>query len=184
VSDLEARPTAIEGLVVLTAKRADDERGTVREFFRESTYEKLTPAPFARCVQVNVTQSRRGTIRGMHGEDTAKLVGVVAGDAFGVYVDARTGSPTYGQLVTCDLVVGIQVILPPGVLNGFQATAERGCVYVYGFDREWSPDMRTLAAYALDPDLSIPWPISIDAADRSLLSAKDAGLPPFSSLAN
>jgi dTDP-4-dehydrorhamnose 3,5-epimerase-like enzyme len=31
----------------------------------------------------------------------------------------------------------------------------------------------------LDPGLAIAWPIAIDAADRSLLSEKDAQLPMF-----
>ena len=34
------------------------------------------------------------------------------------------------------------------------------------------------AVNPLDPALAIPWPIPVD-ADRSLLSAKDAELPPL-----
>ena len=49
-----------------------------------------------------------------------KLVAVVAGEAFGVYVDARIDSPTVGAVVTVPLTKGVQVFVPQGVCNGFQ----------------------------------------------------------------
>lgn len=180
---MQARETAIEGLLVIATRTAEDERGALREYFRSSAYGALSPCSFAGCVQVNVTYSRRGVIRGMHGEETTKLVGVVAGEAFGAYVDARPESPTFGAVETLGLVLGSQVLVPPGVLNGFQALSKEGCQYLYGFDHEWSPEMPLVAASALDAELAIPWPIPVDPADRSLISARDAALPPFSSLA-
>src|SRR3546814_8756687 len=51
-------------------------------------------------LQVNVTETHRGGLRGLHAEDMDKLVAVVAGEAFGAYVDLRSGSATYGVVVT------------------------------------------------------------------------------------
>jgi dTDP-4-dehydrorhamnose 3,5-epimerase len=177
-TEFESRVSGIDGLNLITTKQISDERGTIREFFRQSTYASLLGS----CGQINITHSRQCAIRGLHGEDTTKLVGVAAGEAFGAYVDARPASPTYGAVEVVQLVLGLQVLVPRGVLNGFQSVSEGGCEYLYGFDTEWRPDMPGVGAYALDPGLAIPWPLAIDTADRSMLSAKDAALPLFSAL--
>ena len=63
------------GLVVLTMKQVTDDRGTVREFYRESAFVDAGLPSLGPWVQVNVTETRRGAIRGLHGEDMHKLVG-------------------------------------------------------------------------------------------------------------
>ena len=162
--------TAIDGLVVISLKQVDDERGTIREYHRASD-ESWGPWP-----QVNVTETNRGALRGLHGEDMTKLVGVVAGEAFGAYVDTRASSATRGAVVTVPLVIGTQVLVPAGVCNGFQALAD-GTQYLYCFDAEWVPGMSGVAVHPLDPALGIEWPIEVDPEDRSQLSAKDAAQP-------
>jgi dTDP-4-dehydrorhamnose 3,5-epimerase len=108
-----------------------------------------------------------------------KLVAIAAGQAFGAYVDARPDSPSFGAVVTADLVPGQQVLVPQGVCNGFQSVSEGTTQYVYCFDHEWVPGMAGVAANPLDPALGIPWPLPVDVADRSMISEKDAGLPPL-----
>ena len=44
IVDFDARPTAIDGLLLLTMKQVTDERGTVREFYRESAIAERGPA--------------------------------------------------------------------------------------------------------------------------------------------
>ena len=39
IVDFTTQATAIDGLVFLTMKQVTDERGTVREFYRESAFE-------------------------------------------------------------------------------------------------------------------------------------------------
>ena len=169
----EATPTDVEGLLVLRMKQVTDERGTIREFFRSSGF---PPGPWA---QVNVTETRQGAIRGLHGEDMAKLVAVVEGEAFGAYLDARPDSPSYGRVVTVPLTKGTQVYVPAGVCNGFQAVAPGVTQYLYCFTREWEPGMAGTAYHPLDPGLGIAWPLPVDPDDRSQQSAKDAALPRF-----
>jgi dTDP-4-dehydrorhamnose 3,5-epimerase len=174
--------TAIEGLVKITTKAVTDERGTVREFFRTSGFaEHGVPVP-ERWEQVNVTWTRRGALRGLHGEAADKLIGVAAGAAFGAYVDARHGSATYGAVVTAPLVEGVQIFVPAGVCNGFQATSDRGCQYLYCFGTEWTPGMAGVAVSPLDRALGIDWPIPVDPTDPSVVSVKDAGAPRFAEL--
>lgn len=180
IVDFEARSSRIDGLAVVTLKQVTDERGTVRELFRRSAFESvgIELAPFC---QINVTETRRGAVRGMHAEDMAKLVSIAAGEAFGAYVDLRDDSPTFGVVETVELRPGVQVLVPAGVANGFQALTEP-CQYVYCFDAEWVPGMAGRAVNPLDPDLGIAWPMPIDRDDPSQLSAKDRDAPLFAAL--
>ncbi len=179
---MAAAGSAIDGLLVITTKSVTDERGTVREFFRTSGFaEAGVPVP-DRWEQVNMTWTHTGGVRGLHGEAMTKLVGVASGEAFGAYVDARPGSSTFGAVVTVPLAVGTQVLVPAGVLNGFQAVSDGGCQYLYCFDSEWRPGMAGVAVTPLDPDLGIDWPLPLDPSDPSRVSAKDAAAPRFAEL--
>lgn len=180
IVEMEPMASAIEGLLVVTQRQASDERGTVREFFRQSTY--TAPAGIAEGVggwqQINVTESRRGAVRGLHGEAMTKLIACVAGEAFGVYLDARQESSTFGAVVTAELRPGLQVLVPAGVCNGFQALSD--CQYLYCFDDEWRPGMEGVAYSPLDDGLGVTWPLPVDDADRAQISEKDAAAPRFS----
>lgn len=176
-SDLRAEPTDIDGLLVISMKQIGDERGTIREFFRSSTFSGVPLPSVGPWRQVNVTESGHGAIRGLHGEAMTKLVAVISGAALGAYVDARPASPTRGRLVTVTLVPGTQVLVPPGVCNGFQTVSEGGTQYLYCFDDEWHPGMTGVAVNPLDPELDIRWPVAVDPNDRAQVSMKDAALP-------
>ncbi len=178
--EFAVRAGAIEGLVVVTMKQVSDARGTVRELFRRSAFAEAG-VELGAFAQINVTESHRGAVRGLHAEDMVKLLAVASGAAFGVYVDGRPGSPTFGVVDVVDLVPGVQVCVPAGVANGFQALAEP-CQYVYCFDREWQPGMAGWACNPLDPALGIEWPLAVDAADPAQLSARDAGAPAFAAV--
>jgi dTDP-4-dehydrorhamnose 3,5-epimerase len=171
--DFEVETTAIEGLLVIRPKTIGDDRGVIRELFRASAYDGFDGAvPFGPWLQVNLTETVRGALRGMHGEDMTKLIGIASGAAFGAWVDGRVESPTCGTVVTRELERGTQVLVPPRVCNGFQATAEEPTQYLYCFDQEWQPVMPGVAVHPLDPALGIPWPI-----DPPILSEKDAAQP-------
>ena len=176
ITPFDVATTAIDGLVVLTMKQVAEPRGTVRELFRASAMVEagLHAGPWQ---QVNVTETNRGAVRGLHGESMTKLVAIVAGAAFGAYVDTRPGSATVGQVVTVSLVPGRQVLVPAGVCNGFQSTSDEPSQYVYCFDAEWVPGMSGTAVHPLDPALGIEWPVPIDPADTAQLSAKDGAQP-------
>lgn len=170
-------PTEIEGLFVLRMKQIADERGTIREFYRESAFVASGLPSLGPWLQVNLTETRQGAIRGLHGEDMSKLVAIAEGRAFGAYVDARPGSATWGKLVTVELTKGMQVLVPNGVCNGFQSVSDGVTQYIYCFDQEWRPGMTGAALNPLDPDLDIPWPLPVDVEDRAQISEKDSSLP-------
>ena len=177
IDELGISATEIDGLFVIFPRSVTDERGQIRELFRRSVLTERIPGIPASWAQFNLTKTRHGAVRGLHGEAMTKMVTVASGSAFGVYVDARASSPTRGKIFTIDLRPGIQVLVPPGVCNGFQATGDGSSEYLYFFDREWEPTMAGVAINPLDRELDIPWPIPIDPDNRDQLSAKDATAP-------
>ncbi len=179
---MSVEQTAIEGLAKITTKAVTDERGTVREFFRTSGFAEAGVAVPERWAQVNLTWTRQGALRGLHGEAADKLIGIASGQAFGAWLDARKDSPSYGAVVTAELQVGVQMFVPAGVCNGFQAVSSDGCQYLYCFGVEWTPGMAGVAVTPLDPDLAIAWPITPDTADPAKVSVKDASAPRFADL--
>jgi dTDP-4-dehydrorhamnose 3,5-epimerase len=158
---------AIDGLLVVEVKQVDDARGTVRELFRRSAFEQVGIA-VAAFQQINLSRTKQGAIRGMHAEDMDKLLTLAYGRALGVYVDLRDDSPTRGQVETRDLEPGVQVFLPRGVANGFQALTSE-VEYLYCFDREWQPGMPGKAVTPLDPALGVAWhePMIVSDKDRN-----------------
>jgi dTDP-4-dehydrorhamnose 3,5-epimerase len=174
ITPMAVATTSIEGLLVITMKQIEDERGAIREFYRESSWVEQGLPSLGPWQQINVTESKRGAVRGLHGEAMLKLVAIAHGEAFGAYVDTRPGSSTEGQVVTVSLLPGAQVLLPNGVCNGFQSLGPTPTQYLYAFDNEWMPGMAGTARSPLDPELAIPWPLPIDPEDRAQISAKDA----------
>jgi len=169
--------TEIDGLEILQMKQITDERGTVREFYRESSFLEAGLPSLGPWLQVNITETRQGALRGLHGEDMFKLVAIVEGEAFGAYLDARPHSPSRGKIVTVRLTKGTQVLVPKGVCNGFQSVSPGVTQYLYCFDQEWRPGMAGISLNPLDPGAAIAWPLPIDTSDPAQISAKDAGAP-------
>ncbi len=152
-----------------------DRRGFFLETYHLKKFEEAGLKPV--FVQDNHSQSVEGTLRGLHGQlyhPQGKLVGVTQGEAFDVAVDARPGSPTFGQWVGEALSETNHRLLyiPPGFLHGFCvmstiARLEYKCTDFYDSSDEvgvrWD-----------DADLNIQWPCR-----TPILSGKDAVLPSF-----
>ena len=168
IIDFDARDGSIDGLVIVTVKQITDERGTIRELFRRSAFESIG-VPIGQFRQINVTETRRGAVRGMHAEYMTKLVNVTIGEAFGAFVDLRHESPTFGAVDSVSLLPGVQVLVPAGVAN---------C-----FDDEWRPGMPGSSITPLDRELAIPWPLPIDPDDPAQISDKDRNAPSLAEVA-
>ncbi|MBN2936751.1 MAG: dTDP-4-dehydrorhamnose 3,5-epimerase family protein [Lactococcus lactis] len=176
IDPLEVTSSKIEGLQIINTKMVTDNRGTVRELYRQSSYLYYLPDTVSAWRQVNLTRTKRGAVRGLHGEAMSKLVTVAHGSAFGVYVDTRPESKTIGEVVTVNITPGVQVFVPQGVCNGFQALDE-DTEYLYFFDNEWIPGMSGVALTPLDSELEIDWPIQIDPSNLDQISEKDSKAP-------
>ncbi|WEV61072.1 dTDP-4-dehydrorhamnose 3,5-epimerase [Streptococcaceae bacterium ESL0729] len=176
IDNFSSTESKIDGLKIIKTKTAKDERGTVRELYRASAYSEVLPETLRPWQQINLTRTKKGAIRGLHGEAMAKLVTVAYGRAFGVYVDTRPASKTLGQVETVELKPGVQVFVPQGVCNGFQALDDE-TEYLYFFDNEWKPGMEGVALTPLDKDLNIDWPIPVSMDNFEQVSEKDFNAP-------
>lgn len=170
----------IEGLKIISAKMSTDDRGTVRELFRGSIYFEVLPKTVTGWKQINLTRTKKGAVRGLHGGAMSKLVTVAYGSVFGAYVDTRPDSKTFGAVQTVHITPGVQVFVPQGVCNGFQALEDTE--YLYFFDNEWAPGMPGTALCPLDPELDIKWPIPIETSDFNQISEKDSKAPTLKEL--
>ncbi|MCZ4551807.1 dTDP-4-dehydrorhamnose 3,5-epimerase family protein [Gordonia rubripertincta] len=176
-TDMKVEESNIDGLSVIYLRQVADGRGVIRELFRESALEKAGLSGFGVWRQVNITETKFGVVRGLHGEDMWKLVSLASGSGLGVYVDLRVGSKTRGNLFTVLLKPGVQVLIPNGVCNGFQSTSIEPSQYVYCFDREWKSGMKGYSITPLDPELHVRWPVEIVPSNRNQISQKDVEAP-------
>ena len=62
-AEMSVAPTDIPGLLVIQMKEVTDERGTVREFYRQSSWRAGGLPDLGPWVQVNLTETRRGALR-------------------------------------------------------------------------------------------------------------------------
>jgi dTDP-4-dehydrorhamnose 3,5-epimerase len=152
---------AIEGVVMIDLEHHEDERG-----FFARTY---CVEEFGRCglntdwPQCNMSHSdRKGTLRGIHyqapPEPDAKLIRVTQGSIFGVALDLRPDSRTFGRSVTCTLSYagGTMLYVPAGCGFGFQ-TMEDDTELSYQMSVCYRPDLARGVRWN-DPTLGIRWP--------------------------
>ena len=174
---LQVERTAIDGVLVLTPARHEDERGVFAETYSAPAFAAAgIPCAF---VQDNQSMSRRiGTVRGLHYQSPpfaqAKLVRVAQGSIHDVAVDIRRESPTFGRFVAVELSAanGRQLFVPEGFAHGF-CTTEDSTLVLYKVSSPYAPAHDRGILWS-DPALGIPWPVKPDAA---ILSDKDRRHP-------
>lgn len=85
IEPFAANNSNIDGLKIIYAKMSTDDRGTVRELYRDSVYFEVLPETVTGWKQINLTRTKKGAVQTIH------------------------------------ITPGIQVFVPQGVCNGFQA---------------------------------------------------------------
>ncbi|MGB6985180.1 MAG: dTDP-4-dehydrorhamnose 3,5-epimerase [Candidatus Aquilonibacter sp.] len=170
---MEATPLPIDGALEITLKEFRDDRGWFKESYAATRYHSA--GIYDAFVQDNLSMSRRGVLRGLHGDPRmAKLVQVLGGSAYDVVVDVRATSPTFMRWCAVTLRAGepTQIYIPAGCLHGFLAL-EDATLLSYKQTAEYDPSTEFAAAWN-DPDLSIAWPLG---GEAPILSPKDAVNP-------
>lgn len=174
---MKIAPLSVSGLLLISPRRFDDDRGWFMETWNKATF-AASGAVLPDFVQDNHSFSAlRHTLRGLHYQKPPyaqdKLVRCSRGRILDVAVDARQGSPTYGQFETVELSAGngSQLYVPKGFLHGFLTLTE-DCEVQY----------KCTDGYAPDCDGAVRWDsVGIDwGVDTPILSAKDANAPSFS----
>ena len=165
--------TALPGVVLVEPTVHGDDRGFFLETYHLAKY--TAGGITERFVQDNHSKSKHATLRGLHAQrknPQGKLLRAVEGEIFDVAIDARRGSPTFGQWVGEVLSAENfrQLYIPPGFLHGFcvlsqTAQVEYKVTTLNDADDEYGVIWN-------DPDIGIDWPI-----DEPLLSDRDRDAP-------
>lgn len=179
---MKAETTDIEGLWRVQFKVIEDNRGSVMEFYRESDFAASGLPSLDARPQLNAPLSKKGTLRGIHGEFAHKLVAVAAGKVYAVIVDLRKDSPTTGKWQGFELERGQGLFVSSGLGNSFQSISEEPSIYLYYFEKEWQPGMPGVACNPLDSELNIDWPIK--EGEGLIISEKDRNNPPLEEVLN
>ena len=165
-------PTGIAGLTVVELDVFEDDRGSFREAYQQEKLRELglaTPA----AVQMNVAESKRGVIRGIHAEPWDKYVHVADGEVFAALVDLRKSSDTFGAVETVTLGPRNAVFIPEGLGNSYAVLSDRA-LYTYLVPKHWSAGADYRAIAYDDAELGIDWPIP---EDERIISEKDRANP-------
>lgn len=174
---MKIKPLKIKGLYQIEADAKIDSRGMFARIYCENEFEH-------RCLntkwaQINISvNSIAGTLRGLHFQTgnsaEVKLVRCINGQAIDIALDLRKDSETYGEhvMVELDSERLNSIYIPPGFAHGFQTMSDK-TVLQY-FHSEFYEPKREGGVNALDPDISINWPLPVNK-----LSDRDANLPPL-----
>lgn len=156
--------TALEGLYVLQRQLLQDERGYLERLFcQDELTGMLLDKP---VVQINHTLTNSiGALRGLHFQypphAETKMVSCLRGEVFDVAVDVRTDSPTFlqwhGEVLSAQNYRTL--LIPEGFAHGFQ-TLTNHCEMLYFHTAAYTREAEG-GLNALDPVLSIAWPLAI-----------------------
>lgn len=170
--------TDLPGVLVLTPRRFGDERGFFSESWNRRTLEEAG-VHLPEFVQDNHSLSREvGTVRGLHYQAPphaqGKLVRCGRGRIFDVAVDARLGSPSYGQWHGEELSFenGRQLWVPAGFLHGFM-TLEPDSEIIYKVTDFYNAEADGAVRW---DSCGIDWP---ETGAAPVLSEKDKVAPGF-----
>jgi dTDP-4-dehydrorhamnose 3,5-epimerase len=164
--------TAIADVKIIEVNVFGDERGFFMETFRTDEFVAKTGAKS--FVQDNHSKSTKGTLRGLHYQQTqtqGKFVRVTSGSVFDVVVDMRQSSPTFGKSVGVELSAENkrQLWVPEGFAHGFYVMTD-SAEFVYKCTDYYHPESEISVKWD-DVQLDIDWPL-ID-GELPQLSEKD-----------
>ena len=168
--------TPIAGLFFIPYQAHRDDRGFYAELSRIPEIEEVIGQPFL-IKQINLSYSKQNVIRGFHAESWNKLLNIMTGTAFCVWVDVRPNSPTFTDALAMTMgenesAIQGSMFVSSGIANSF-CVLSGPLNYSYAVDalyQDRDPN-GDIAISIFDPDLNIPWPI---AKNQLLYSQRDA----------
>jgi dTDP-4-dehydrorhamnose 3,5-epimerase len=163
--------TSLPGVLVLTPKIYRDSRGAFCETWNQRGMTDAGLPP--NWVQDNFSVSKKNVLRGIHYQviqPQGKLVRVTQGAVLDVAVDLRRNSPTFAKHMAVELSGenGLMLWIPEGFGHAFLSLTEEAC-FTYKVTDYYSP-MGERTIVWNDPELAIPWPITLE---HVILSDKD-----------
>jgi dTDP-4-dehydrorhamnose 3,5-epimerase len=122
-----------------------DERGYFGEVFRQGDLPHNTPA----FVQISVSSSKKGVLRGMHAQvNQWQLVTLLEGSIHDVVLDINPASKTFGRSTSIQLTSKRfnQILLKPGIAHGYYVESQSALI-LYG----------STMYYEESPQIGISW---------------------------
>lgn len=152
--------TQIPDVIIIEPKVHGDNRGYFVETFKQNEFSAAIGYK-VNFIQDNESKSSYGVLRGLHYQlppfAQSKLVRVIEGSVLDIAVDIRTGSPTFGLHIKCELTGDNkrQLFIPRGFAHGFVVTSETA-IFTYKVDNYYAPDHDRGIAFN-DSELGIDW---------------------------
>lgn len=163
----------IKGIFEIQLDPKEDERGFFMRVYDDKIFEEH--GIHRNWVHENHSLSKKkGTVRGFHFQfppnAETKLVRVISGEIFDVFLDLRKGSPTFGRWGSILLSAENKKMLyiPRGFAHGMCSLTDDS-VMLYKVDNYYVPKSEGQIKWD-DPDLGINWPIEGEA----IVSEKDS----------
>ena len=178
---MEVTQLSIPGSWLFSPVLREDDRGVFLESFKSDVFTDAVGRAL-NLAQMNVSVSRRGTVRGVHFADVppgqAKYVQCFEGEILDVVVDIRVGSPTFGQwdAVTLNSENRQGLFVEEGLGHAFCALSDVATVG-YLCSATYAP-AREHGLHPLDPAIGIQWPLD----ETIVLSKKDDVAPTLAEL--
>ena len=168
------KPLPIHGAFLITPHIFIDNRGVYKKIFFSKDYDgRNIPTTF--CETSDIV-SNKGVIRGLHfqiNKPQAKLIHVIKGKLYDVFLDLRKDSPTY--LKHFEILLNdfdnLVLFVPAGCAHGFMSL-EDDTIFSYQCSTEYDP----ASSFGIrwdDEELNINWPIK----EGIVISSKDQELP-------
>jgi dTDP-4-dehydrorhamnose 3,5-epimerase len=174
---MKIEPTALPGVMLVTAEPSQDERGIfVRTFDVDAFAAASLPTVWPQC---NVSWNRRrGTLRGMHFQQPPrgepKLVRCTRGRIFDVAIDLRPDSASFCRWTGAELSHTSRnaLFIPIGCAHGFLTLDDDSEVY-YMMGEVFAPELAAGVRWN-DPAFGVEWPFA-----PATISERDASWPDY-----
>ncbi len=171
----------LKGVYEIQLETVPDKRGNFTRIFDDKIFKEYNLN--YTWVQENQSFSKhKNTIRGLHFQlpphSETKLVRVVVGEIYDVFLDLRKDSQTFGEWESIILSSNNNktVLIPRGFAHGY-CTLTDNCEVLYKVDNYYNPHKESGIKWN-DPDLGINFPITVF---EPTISAKDSNLKGFKS---
>ena len=165
----------IKGIFEIQLEPHEDKRGFFMRVYDTQLFEEYKIN--RNWVQENHSLSvEKGVIRGMHFQfpphSEAKLIRVINGKIYDVFIDLRKGSPTFRQWDSINLSADNKkmIYIPRGFAHGF-CTLTENCEILYKMDNYYAPNSEGNIKWN-DVDVGINWPVSDPIISEKDLKAK------------
>jgi len=157
--------TKFQGLKVIKGINHYDNRGYLREVFRNNFFKKK------KLIFWILSKSKKNVVRGLHLQKKnkqGKYVSVLEGKIFDVAVDLRKNSKTFGKYfsITLSEKDPKSVFIPPGFAHGFCGLDKSNKV-LYGCTN-YRSKKDEIGIFWKDSSIKIKWPIK-----KAYVSIKD-----------